>query len=157
MARRHRNQAGYQNRNLAQTAAQLYVTMVNAQPKGFSCRPTSNFVDILALLVERFGAGRTLGEVYATSYALKVLRERGNLSVADIAKATDSPKQSLSWWLQHHVDTGQIETQPTEDDARRKRITITDPTWTFSSKFARAWWEENRGYWHVRTCYRPRE
>ena len=93
--------------------------------------PDKQLVDILALLVERFGAGRTLGEVYATSYALKVLREGGNLSVADIAKATGSSKQNLSRWLRHHVDTGQIKTQPAEDDYRRQEITITDPTWTY--------------------------
>lgn len=37
------------------------------------------------MLVERFGAGRTLGEAYATSYALRVIREGGLPSVADIA------------------------------------------------------------------------
>ncbi len=34
--------------------------------------PDKQLIDLLAVLVERFGAGRSLGEVYATVYALSV-------------------------------------------------------------------------------------
>ncbi len=93
--------------------------------------PDKQITDILAVLVERFGASRTLGEVYATSYALKVLREGGNLSVADVAKATGCSKQNLSRWLQYQVGIGQAKTKPAEDDARRQEINITDPMWAY--------------------------
>jgi len=83
--------------------------------------------DLLAALVTRFGAERTLGEVHATSYALRMSREGSKFSVSDVAKATGVSKQSISRWLQHHVDTGVVKTQPAEDDARIQEITITDP------------------------------
>ncbi|MCZ6641246.1 MAG: hypothetical protein O7G86_11765 [Gammaproteobacteria bacterium] len=93
--------------------------------------PDKQLVDILAILVERFGAGRTIGEVYATSYALKEIREGGILSVADISEATGCSKQNLSRWLRYQVDIGQARTQPAEDDARRQEIAITDPMWAY--------------------------
>ncbi len=83
------------------------------------------------MLVERFGAGRTLGEAYATSYTLKVIREGGFPSVADIARATGCSKQNLSRWLQYQIDIGQAKTQPAEDDARKQEIAITDPLWAY--------------------------
>ena len=58
--------------------------------------PDKQLVDILAVLVQRFGTGRTLGEAYATLYALKVLREGQTPSLADIAKTTGCSKQNLS-------------------------------------------------------------
>ncbi len=93
--------------------------------------PDKQLVDILAMLVERFGAGRTLGEAYATSYALKVMRAGGIPSLADIAKVTGCSKQNLSRWLQYQVDIGQAKTQRAEDDARKQEITITDPMWAY--------------------------
>ncbi len=87
--------------------------------------------DLLAVLVARFGAERSLGEIHATSYALRLSREGSKFSVSDVAKATGVSKQSLSRWLQHHVDTGQVKTQPAEDDARIQEITITDPAWAY--------------------------
>jgi len=85
----------------------------------------------MALLVERFGTGRTLGETYATVYALMVLRAGGIPSIAEIAKATGCSKQSLSRWLRYQIDIGQATTQPAEDDARKQEITITDPMWAY--------------------------
>ena len=93
--------------------------------------PDKQLVDILALLVERFGTGRTLGETYATLYALMVLRAGGVPSVTEIAKATGCSKQSLSRWLQYQVEIGQAATQPADDDARKQEIAITDPMWAY--------------------------
>ena len=93
--------------------------------------PDKQIVDIMAVLVERFGPGRTLGEAYATLYALKVMREGRNPSIAEIAKATGCSKQNLSRWLQFQVGIGQAKTQPTEDDARKQEIDITDPMWAY--------------------------
>ena len=93
--------------------------------------PDEQLVDILKVLVERFGAGRSLGEAYATLYALKVTREGGTLSVADVANATGCSKQNLSRWLKYQVGIGQVKTQPAEDDARVQEVSITDPMWAY--------------------------
>ena len=93
--------------------------------------PDKQLVDLLGVLVERFGAGRSLGEVYATSYALGVLREGRKLSISEVAEATGCSKQNLSRWLQFQVDIGQAKTAPNEDDARVQEIDITDPEWAF--------------------------
>ena len=89
--------------------------------------PDKQLDDLLAVLVDRFGSETSLGEVRAISYALRMTREGRKFSVSDVAKATGVSKQSLSRWLQHHVDTGVVKTQPAEDDARIQEITITDP------------------------------
>ena len=93
--------------------------------------PDKQLGDLLAVLVERFGVARTLGEVYATSYALGVMREGRRPSVAEVAKATGCSKQNLSRWLQHQVDIGQAKTHRAEDDARIQEISITDPVWAY--------------------------
>ena len=93
--------------------------------------PDVQLVDILEMLVQRFGARRTLGETYATSYALKVIRAGGTPSIADIATATGCSKQNLSRWLHYQVDIGQARTRAAEDDARKQAIAITDPMWAY--------------------------
>jgi DNA-binding transcriptional regulator GbsR (MarR family) len=93
--------------------------------------PDKQLTEILAILVNRFGTGRTIGEVYATAYALMIAREGGTTSIAEIAKATGCSKQNLSRWLQYQVDIGQAKTQPAEDDARKQEIGITDPMWAY--------------------------
>ena len=93
--------------------------------------PDKQLVDLLGVLVERFGAGRSLGEVYATCYAIGVLREGRTPSISEISEATGCSKQNLSRWLQFQVDIGQAKTQASEDDARVQEIDITDPDWAF--------------------------
>jgi YD repeat-containing protein len=92
--------------------------------------PDKQLVDLLAVLVERFGSETSLGEVRAISYALRMTREGKKFSVSDVAKATGTPKQTLSRWLQQRVDTGQVTTQRYDDDSRRQEITVTDPVGT---------------------------
>ncbi len=81
--------------------------------------------------MKRFGTARSLGEVYATSYALKAMREGSTLSIVELAEATGCSKQNLSRWLQHQVDTGQAKTKPADHDARKVDITLTDPMWSY--------------------------
>lgn len=93
--------------------------------------PDRELEELLALLVQRFGSERSLGEVFATCYGLRMAREGRDFSVSDIAKATGLPKQNLSRWLQYQVSIGQANTEPSEDDARRQEIGITDPVWAY--------------------------
>ncbi|TDJ25071.1 MAG: hypothetical protein E2O54_03525 [Gammaproteobacteria bacterium] len=93
--------------------------------------PDTQLEEMLKLLVERFGADRSLGEVFATCHALRMAREGRDFSVSDIARATGLPKQNLARWLKYQVSIGQANTRPSEDDARRQNISITDPVWAF--------------------------
>ena len=92
--------------------------------------PDKQLEDLLAVLVERFGSERSLGEVRAISYALRMTREGKKFSLSDVAKATGTPKQTLSRWIQQRVDLGRVTTQLCDDDSRRREITVTDPVGT---------------------------
>ena len=96
-----------------------------------SLSPDRQLEELLELLVLRFGADRSLGEVYATCFALRMAREGREFSLSDIAKATGLPKQNLSRWLAYQVSIGQANTRVSEDDARRQEIGVTDPVWAF--------------------------
>lgn len=93
--------------------------------------PDQQLLELLKLLIDRFGAHRSLGEVYATSYALEGFREGRILSISEIADATDCSKQNLSRWLQYQIDIGQAATQPNDEDGRVQEIGITDPMWAY--------------------------
>jgi len=81
--------------------------------------PDKQLEDLLAVLVERFGAEPSLGEVRAIAYALRMTREGKEFSVSDVAKATRTPKQTL--WVTTHLF---------DDDSRRQEITVADPVGT---------------------------
>lgn len=100
---------------------------------GWTCNvtPDQQLEDLLAVLVQRFGTGKTLGEVYATAYALRVLRSGGNPSIAEVAEATGCSKQNLSRWLKFQITIGQAVTGDVEDDGRKRSIGITDPDWAY--------------------------
>lgn len=91
--------------------------------------PDAELEDLLRLLILRFGPDRSLGEVYATSYALHQWRKGQEISLTDIAKATGLPKQNLSRWLRYQISIGQAKAETSEDDRRRQEIGITDPVW----------------------------
>ena len=93
--------------------------------------PDRELEELLKVLVERFGAGRSLGEVYATTYFLRVLRGGETPSLADVSAATGISKQNLSRWLKYQIEIGQAITSPTEDDGRKYQIDITDPDWAY--------------------------
>lgn len=93
--------------------------------------PDRQLEDLLAVLVQRFGRSRTLGEVYATVHALSVLRSGGDLTLSEVAGATGASKQNLSRWLKHQIDTGHVTTREAEDDARMRKIDLTDPCWAY--------------------------
>jgi transcriptional regulator with XRE-family HTH domain len=92
--------------------------------------PDKQLEDLLAALVGRFGSESSLGEVRAISYALRMTREGKKFSVSEVAKATGTPKQTLSRWLQQRVDLGRVTTQLYDNDSRRREITVTDPVGT---------------------------
>ena len=93
--------------------------------------PDKQLVDLLAVLVKRFGSGRSLGEAYATSYSLSLLRDGKPLSLAEISRETGCSKQNLSRWLKFQIEIGQAKTQPHDDDGRVQEIDITDPLWAY--------------------------
>ena len=93
--------------------------------------PSQKLEDLLKVLVERFGAGRSLGEVYATTYFLRILQEGRKPSLSEVSAATGISKQNLSRWLKYQIEIGQAVTSPTEDDGRVHQIDITDPDWAY--------------------------
>jgi len=88
--------------------------------------PDLQLEQLLKILVDRFGSARTLGEVYATTYALRRYREGNSLTVADIAAHTGIAKQNLSRWLKVHIDTSQVITHPHDEDGRMHRLDVVD-------------------------------
>jgi transcriptional regulator with XRE-family HTH domain len=93
--------------------------------------PDKQLEDLLLVLVARFGAGCSLGEVYATSYFFRTLREGRKTSVSDAARATGLSKQNLSRWLQSKIDLGEVYTHLSDDDARIQEIGIVDLEWSY--------------------------
>ena len=87
--------------------------------------PDLQLEQLLKVLVDRFGATRTLGEVYATTYALRVCREGRSLTVADIAHHTGISKQNLSRWVKVHIDTDHVVPRPDGDDGRKYNLEVT--------------------------------
>ncbi|MGD8418777.1 MAG: hypothetical protein PVH91_17060 [Pseudomonadales bacterium] len=79
---------------------------------------------LLRILVDRFGAARSLGEVYATTHALRAYREGRSLTLADIAEQTGISKQNLSRWLKVHIDTEHAIALPHQVDGRKQNIDI---------------------------------
>ena len=97
-----------------------------AKREYFQMHPDAQLEQLLKILVDRFGTARTLGEVYATTYALRAYREGKHLTLADIAEHTDIPKQNLSRWLKVHVQTDHAVMQPHAEDGRMNDIEVTD-------------------------------
>jgi DNA-binding transcriptional regulator GbsR (MarR family) len=88
--------------------------------------PDSQLEELLRILIDRFGGSRTLGEVYANTYALHMARDCEEFTLADIAEKTGVSKQNLSRWLKQHVETGYVAVQPHYQDDRRKSISISN-------------------------------
>ena len=88
--------------------------------------PDLQLEQLLGVLVERFGAARSLGEVYATTYALRTHREGREVTLADVAATTGIPKQNLSRWLQGHIESDQVVTRRHDEDGRVQRLTVPD-------------------------------
>jgi DNA-binding transcriptional regulator GbsR (MarR family) len=91
-----------------------------------SVSPDSQLEALLKVLVERFGASRTLGEVYATTNALRAVREGRDFTLAEVADQTGISKQNLSRWLKIHIETGHAVIQPHQEDGRRQSIDVVD-------------------------------
>jgi hypothetical protein len=89
--------------------------------------PDLQLEQLLKVLVDRFGSARTLGEVYATTYALRAHREGRPLTLADVAAHTGIAKQNLSRWLKLHVESDQAVSLPHRVDGRMHEIGVLDP------------------------------
>ena len=59
--------------------------------------------ELLKLLVDRYGARMTLGELLAVTAFMARLCQTDRVSIAEIAEATGLPKQNLSRWAQKRV------------------------------------------------------
>ena len=94
--------------------------------RDYAVAPDNQLMSLLAELVKRFGTGRTLGEVYANSYAIAASREGRTVSIAEISDATGVSKQNLSRWLQRQIEVDHVTVQPNENDARVQEINIPD-------------------------------
>lgn len=89
--------------------------------------PDLQLEQLLEVLVDRFGSARTLGEVYATTYALRAVREGKPVTLADVAAHTGIAKQNLSRWLKQHVESEQAVSLPHHIDGRMHEIGVVDP------------------------------
>jgi DNA-binding MarR family transcriptional regulator len=87
--------------------------------------PDAQLEELLKILIERFGASRTIGEIYALTYAMHLAREGKTLSLSEVAEHTGIPKQNLSRWLKSQVEKERAEIELAEDDARRYNIKVT--------------------------------
>ncbi|MGD8416773.1 MAG: MarR family transcriptional regulator [Pseudomonadales bacterium] len=89
--------------------------------------PDTQLEQVLKVLVERFGPSRTLGQVYATTYGLRRIREGNPVSLNDIAEVTGVSKQNLSRWSRTLVSRERISVAPHEIDGRMQLIDVTNP------------------------------
>ncbi|MGD8832853.1 MAG: hypothetical protein PVF57_19765, partial [Pseudomonadales bacterium] len=88
--------------------------------------PDAQLEQLLKVFVDRFGASRTLGEAYAITYGLRVWREGGQVTLADVAEHTGIPKQNLSRWLKSRLEAQIVQTEPHDTDARMHQIKVVD-------------------------------
>lgn len=89
--------------------------------------PDVQLEQLLKILVDRFGPNRSLGQVYATTYALRVHREGGVINLTDVAQQTGISKQNLSRWREALVRRERVLVQPYEDDGRIQFIDVINP------------------------------
>ncbi len=78
------------------------------------------------MLVGRYGARMTLGELWTITTALRKLCKKEWVTVAEIAEATGLPKQNISRWMQKRLGDS-IHLRTNDDDQRMKDIGLEDP------------------------------
>lgn len=82
--------------------------------------------EFIGLLVGRYGARMTLGELWTISTALRMLCKKEWVTVAEIAEATGLPKQNISRWMQKRLGDS-IRLRTNDDDQRMKDLVLADP------------------------------
>ena len=82
--------------------------------------------EFIGLLVGRYGARMTLGELWAITTGLRKLCKKEWVSVAEIAEATGLPKQNISRWMQKRLGDS-IHLRTNGEDQRMKDLALADP------------------------------
>jgi len=82
--------------------------------------------EFIGLLVGRYGARMTLGELWTITTGLRMLCKKEWVTVAEIAEATGLPKQNISRWIQKRLGDS-IRLRTNDDDQRMKDLVLADP------------------------------
>lgn len=82
--------------------------------------------EFIGLLVSRYGARMTLGELWTITTGLRKLCKKEWVTVAEIAEATGLPKQNISRWMQKRLGDS-IHLRTNDDDQRMKDLALADP------------------------------
>lgn len=88
--------------------------------------PDRELEDLLRVLIDRFGAARSLGEVYATTYAFRVAREGRSVSLSEVSQYTGISNKNLSRWARDAVQRHQLKVRDRPDDRRVKDFAAVD-------------------------------
>jgi len=86
--------------------------------------PDSDLEALLKILIDRFGPARSLAEVYAKTYALRVIREGGVINLTDVAEKTGISKQNLSRWRKSLEQRNRVLVGPHDEDGRIQNIDV---------------------------------
>ncbi len=78
------------------------------------------------MLVGRYGARMTVGELWTIVTGLRMLCEKEWVTVAEIAEVTGLPKQNISRWMQKRLGDS-INLRTNDEDQRMKDIALADP------------------------------
>lgn len=81
--------------------------------------------NVLRVLVERYGARVTIGEMLAIYAGMARLCKQDQVSIAEIAEITGLPKQNLSRWARKRVGDS-ISLRVNEDDQRVLDVVMMD-------------------------------
>ncbi|MGD8829361.1 MAG: hypothetical protein PVF57_02050 [Pseudomonadales bacterium] len=88
--------------------------------------PDQELEQLLKVLIDRFGANRSLGEVYATTYAFRVAREGRKVSMSEVAEYTGISTKNLSRWAREAVQQRLLKVRERPDDRRVKDFATVD-------------------------------
>jgi len=88
--------------------------------------PDDELEQLLKLLIDRYGPGRTLAEIYASTRALHLSREGRNMSMADFAIETGISKKNLSRWANNAIRRQRLKVRAHAEDGRRKDFALVD-------------------------------
>jgi len=88
--------------------------------------PDDELEQLLKLLIERYGPGRTLAEIYASTRALHLSREGRTMSMAEFAVETGISKKNLSRWAGNAIRKQRLKVRAHAEDGRRKDFALVD-------------------------------
>jgi DNA-binding transcriptional regulator GbsR (MarR family) len=88
--------------------------------------PDQELEQLLKILIDRFGAKRSLGEIYATTYAFRVAREGRIVSLSEVSEYTGISMKNLSRWARDAVQRDLLKVRERPDDRRVKDFAAVD-------------------------------